>query len=71
MRKAGNVTFLDAGGALERDGEIESAFCELLSIFSALEATIEGERFLQARDFLVRQGQDHLAALERLVRPHA
>lgn len=51
----------------DRDDQIENHLLEMRSIISAMDATIEGERFLSARGFLWRQLNEHHAALERLL----
>jgi hypothetical protein len=51
----------------DRDDRIENHLMEMRSIITAMDATIEGERFLSARGFLWRQLNKHHSALERLL----
>jgi hypothetical protein len=53
--------------AADRKDQIENHMMEIRSIISALDATLEGERFLSARGFLWRQLDKHHTALERLL----
>lgn len=70
LMRQGNVHFIDNDAAMQRVGQIEGGFCDLLAIAKGLEATVQGEQFTPTRDFLVRQLHDHIAALEQLVLPH-
>lgn len=69
MHQQPNIIPLPTAAASPVHQRIEDLLCDLQSILTLQDAVVDGDRHTCAREWLNRQQERHLLALEQLVNP--